>query len=184
MINLFKNLFIKFNKNIKQKLMSGFSIIEIIIYFAIFTALSILVINSFIIVLSSFSTIRTNHDLLDSGSVAMDRISHEIRKAQNVDLINSSFDVDSGILRLNNIDGVSYVQFEKTANRLDLLENGVLSGNLLSNNISINKLMFRYITTTNSEAVKIEIELEDTRSKIPRIEKFYNTVVLRGGYQK
>ena len=67
-------------------------------------------------------------------------------------------------------------------NELEILKNGALFGNLLVQNISLNKLIFRRITTAHSEAVKIEIELQDTRSKTAKTESFYDTVVLRGGY--
>lgn len=178
----FTNLFKGHNKNITRKSVSGFSIIEIIIYLAIFTILSIVVINSFIVVLASFSTIRTNHDLLDSGSVAIDRISHEIRQAKNIDLVNSNFDSDTSTLYLNSTDGLHNVVFSKIGNTLDISKDGDSVGNLLTQNIYLNKLIFSHIVTVKSEAVKIEIEIEDTRSKIIRKEKFYNTVVLRGGY--
>ncbi|MFA6999648.1 MAG: prepilin-type N-terminal cleavage/methylation domain-containing protein [Candidatus Paceibacterota bacterium] len=166
----------KFNNNNKK----AFSIVEIIIYLAIFTIISIVVINSFIIILASFSTIRTNQDLLTSGETAMNRLSYEIRQAKNVDLTNSIFDSDSSVLRLNSTDGTSYITFDKNIDELEILKNGALFGNLLVQNISLNKLVFRHIITAHGEAVKIEIELQDTRSKVAKTESFYDTVVLRG----
>lgn len=169
-------------KLIKENSKKAFSIIEIIIYLAIFTTISIVVINSFIIILSSFSTIRTNQDLLTSGGTVMDRMSYEIRQAKSIDLTNSAFDSDSSVLRLNNIDGTSYVTFDKSGTNLRISKNGTPFGNLLIQNISLNKLVFRHIITAHSEAVKIEIELQDTHSKTSKTESFYDTVVLRGGY--
>lgn len=160
----------------------GFSIIEIIIYLAIFTGISIVVINSFMIVVSSFSTIRTNHDLVNSGSNSIERISREIRQAKNIDIVNSTFDSDSSILRLNDMDGSSYVVFDKNGDDLRISKDGVAIGNLLVQNVSLNKLIFSHISTANSEAVKIEIEVQDINNKTGKIEKFYDTVVLRGGY--
>ncbi|HAQ02298.1 hypothetical protein A2387_03095 [Candidatus Nomurabacteria bacterium RIFOXYB1_FULL_36_10] len=112
----------------------------------------------------------------------MDRISHEIRQAKNIDMINSVFNSNSGVLRLNNVDGTSYIQIEKNGNALELYSNGVLVGNLLSQNIYLNKLIFNRISTPNSEAVKIEMELQDSRSKTGKTETLYNTIILRGGY--
>jgi hypothetical protein len=169
------------NLNTKIKLSYGFSIIEIIIYLAIFTAMSVLVINSFIIALSSFSNIRTNQDLLDGGSVSMDRITREIRQAKTIDVIDST----SEILQLNSTNTAGnnvIIKLAKVGNALNLYQEGVLIGNLLPQNIILNSISFDRISTTNSEAVKIKIVLQDSYSKINRIENFYDTVVLRGGY--
>lgn len=168
-------------KRINLKLNKAFSIIEIIIYLAIFAVISIVVINSFIIILSSFSTIRTNHDLLDSGSMAMERMSREIRQAKSIDIANGTSD----ILQLNSTDSslnAVVIKFEKEGDALNIYEDGELVGNLLASNIVLNSISFDRISTTNSEAVKIKIILEDTKSKINRVENFYDTVVLRGGY--
>lgn len=165
--------------DIKSK--KAFSIIEIIIYLAIFTTMSIVVINSFIIILSSFSTIRTNHDLLDSGSMAMERMTREIRQAKSIDVVNST----SEILQLNSTDSSSnnlVIKIMKEGSLLNIYEDGILVGNLLASNIILNSISFDRISTTNSEGVKIKIILEDTKSKSGRVENFYNTVVLRGGY--
>ncbi|HAE36979.1 MAG: hypothetical protein UR85_C0009G0013 [Candidatus Nomurabacteria bacterium GW2011_GWF2_35_66] len=167
----------------KKGLKQGISIIEIIIYLALFTTISIVVINSFIIVISTFSTIRANHDLINAGSNSMERISREIRQAKNIDIVNSTFDSNSSILRLNDTNGTSYVVFDKSGNGLRISKNGVTIGNLLTDNVILNKLIFTRISTPNSEGVKIEIEVEDINDKTERIEKFCNTVILRGGYQ-
>ena len=169
MINFFKR---KFNK--------GFSLVEILIYLAIFTAVSILVINSFIIVVSTFTKIRSNHDLVNSGSNSLERISREIRQAKSIDS-TSIFDSDSSSLKLVDPDG-NIIVFDKNLDDLRISKNGEVIGNLLVNNVSLDKLIFKHIVTANSEAIKIEIEIEDTNSKISKVEKFYDTVVLRGSY--
>lgn len=170
-------------KNIKQN-KGGYSLIEIVIYLAIFTTMSIVVINSFIVVLSSFSAIRSNHDLLESGSVSMERIAREIRQAKNIDIVNSS--VNGGeYLQLNSTDSSGnnmIIKFIKEGNALNLYKNGTIVGNILNQNIIVNSISFYRIATSNSEAIKIQMEIEDTRGKSNKIQNFYNTVVVRGGY--
>jgi len=165
---------------------NGYSIIEIIIYLAIFTALSILVINSFIVILSSFNKTDINRKLLESGSVSMERISREIRQAKNVDITNSTIGTNPGVLQLNTTDSggnTIYVKFKKENDgSLKIYENSVNGNNLLTQYITATNLIFRRITTTQSEAVKIEMTLEYSRGGITRSENFYDTVVLRGGY--
>ena len=173
--------FIKINFN------KGVSLVEIIIYLAIFTVISILVINSFITTLSSFSTIRTNHELLNSGSIAMERISREIRQAKSIDLVNSQTN-GGEVLQLNSTDNSGnnmVIKFIKEGNNLNIYKNGTIVGNLLVQNVIVTSISFDRISTTSeakSEGVKIKIVLQDTRSKLNKTANFYNTVILRGGY--
>ncbi len=168
-------------KNKNRKTNKGFSVIEIIIYLAIFTTISVLVINSFIIILSSFSVIRSNHSLFDSGSIAMEKISREIRQADSIDIVNTT----NEILQMNSKDSSSNpvsVKFAKEDNALNLYRNGALVGNLLAPNIKLNSIVFTTFFTTKSEGVKIKMNINDTRNKTEKTENFYNTIILRGGY--
>lgn len=163
----------------------GYSLIEIVVYLAIFSALSVLVINSFIVILGSFNTTRANRDLLQSGSKTMERLSREIRQAESVDLVNSTLGSSPGVLQLNSRDSAGTpmtVRFAIASGNLNLYENGTLVDNLVMENISPTSLIFRRIATTNSEAVKIELTVQDTSSTSTKTENFYNTVILRGTY--
>ncbi len=169
----------KINKN------KGYSLIEIVVYLAIFSALSVLVINSFIVILGSFNTTRANRDLLQSGSKTMERLSREIRQAESVDLVHSTLGSSPGVLQLNSRDSAGTpmtVRFAIASGNLNLYENGTLVDNLVMENISPTSLIFRRIATTNSEAVKIELTVQDTSSTSTKTENFYNTVILRGTY--
>lgn len=166
----------------KQK-QKGFSIVEIIIYLAIFTMVSILVINSFITVTKSFEITRTNRDLLESGINSMERLSREIRQANSIDLANSN--LAGGVLQLNSTDDLSNpltIKFIKESFLLNLYQDSLLSGNLLGQNIEIDSLVFRRIVTTEGEAIKIEMTIHDSNSDINKSVNFYNTIILRGGY--
>lgn len=171
-----------FNK--KRNLVFGYSIIEILVYLAIFTSLSILVINSFITILSSFNTTNMNRKLLESGSIVMERVSREIRQAESIDIANSSFNNSSGALQLNSTDGgtPAIMKFIVANGDLNLYKDGNLLGNLLEQDISVTSLIFRRISTTSSEAVKIEMTLEYSKGQSTRSENFYDTVILRAGY--
>ncbi len=158
---------------------------EMLIYLAIFTMLSILVINSLITVMTSFSTTRTNRDLLESGSTAVERISREIRQAKTIDVTNSVLGSSPGVLQLNSTDGSGnalIIKFITSGGALNIYEGGTLKDNLLGQNITINSLVFRRIVTTNSEAVKIEMTIQDNNSKSVKTANFFDTIILRGAY--
>ncbi len=169
------------NKILKNE--KGFSIIEIIIYLAIFTMISLLVINSLLTVMTAFSKIRNNRSILEAGMNSMERMSRDIRQSKSIDLLHSN--LGAGILQLNSTDESGnpiIIKFSKENSKLDLYQAGVLSGNLLGPYVNLDSLTFRKITTTRSEAVKIEMSINDKRSKTNQIRKFYDTIILRGGY--
>ncbi|MEK7585745.1 MAG: hypothetical protein AAB477_00725 [Patescibacteria group bacterium] len=168
-----------------KKYKSGYSIAEIIVYLAVFTLLSITVINSFIVVLGSYNNTRTNRDLLESGSAVIERVSREIRQAKNIDVVNSTLASSPGVLQLNSTTSggtAMVIKFSVTSGALNLYQDGTLIGNLLGQNVSATALIFRRIVTTNGEAVKIELTLQDTRSKTSLSANFYDTIILRGAY--
>ena len=159
----------------------GYSIVEMVVYLAIFAVLSILVINSFITILSSFNVTSVNRKLLESGTISMERMSREIRQAQDIDA-NST----AGSLVLKVASG--YVCFTKTnTNNLNFSTGssyscGTSLGDLLDDDVSLTNIEFRNITTTESKAVKIEMLLEYQEGTIVKSEKFYDTIILRGAY--
>jgi len=165
----------------KNKLLKGFSLVEIIIYLAIFTAVSILVINSLIVSMSSFGATHTNHILMESGLSSMDRMSREIRDSISIDLVSSS--LATGTLVLIRPDSSS-LKISKNGNALNIYQSSdpLVGLNLLDSNIAVDSLVFRRIDTVAGEAVKIEMIIRDTKSKNNRTEKFYNTIILRGSY--
>jgi hypothetical protein len=168
------------NFNIK-KLIHGFSLIEIIIYLAIFTTFSILVINSFIVILTSFNTTNTNRKLLESGLSSMERLTREVRQAKSIDIANSN----STTLQLNSTNEANdpiVIKLTLENNDLNLYEDGNKIGNLLNLHTDLTSLNFRRIATTKGEAVKIEMTIQDPQDKNLRSENFYDTVILRGEY--
>ncbi len=161
----------------------GFSLIETIIYLAVFSMISLFVINSLLAVMSTFRITRTNRNLLEAGINSMERISREIRQSSSIDLANSN--LGAGVLQLNSTDqaGVPIViKFSKESLALNIYEGNILSGNLLGNDMFLENLIFRRINTLQSEAIKIEMSLMDINSKSSKIVNFYNTIILKGGY--
>lgn len=157
----------------------GYSLVEMIIYLAIFTAISILVINSFITILSSFNTTHINRKLLESGIVSMERISRSIRGAESA-TVNSSTDIV-----LNNIDDATSsfnLRVVGENGQLNLYKNNSLEGNILTPGVSLSSLIFRQITTPESQAIKIEMTIEYTSGHQTKSVNFYNTVILRKSY--
>jgi type II secretory pathway component PulJ len=182
------NIYNKKNKNIKsnfsknRKYIFGFSIIEVIIYLAIFTTVSVLVINSFIVILSAFNVTNMNRRLLESGSVAMERITREIRQSESI-----SAESNLSTLILNSFDSSGdsmVVKFKYENGNISLYKNNNTEkeGSLIGGNVSVTNLTFKNITTAQSHAVRIEMTLLYSDNKNTKSENFYDTIGLRGGY--
>jgi prepilin-type N-terminal cleavage/methylation domain-containing protein len=163
----------------------GFSLIEIIIYVAIFALLAGVVIDSFVVVMGSFSETRTYRDLQESGTTSMERMAREIRQAKSYSTSNSVFDVSPGTLELNytdssNVDHTVKFIYENYA--LNMYKDNLFSASLLNQNILPSSLIFRKFTTSAGSAIKIELTLQDNRGGAHKTASFYNTVILRSDY--
>lgn len=170
---------------IHNKKNSGFSLVEILVYIAIFAALSVVIINSFSVIVASFNSTRTSRDLLEGGNTSFERITREIRLANSVDSANSVLGSTPGTLQMNSTNSGGSARIVKIileSGAVNLYEDGTLTGNLLGSNVQATSLIFRKITTTAGTAVKVEMTLQDQRGKDHRSEKFYDTVILRGDY--
>jgi type II secretory pathway pseudopilin PulG len=170
----------------------GYALAETVVYLALFIILSIAVVNSLVTIIQIFTEIRSNRNLLDAGSGAMERMSREIRNATSVDG-NSSLDTSPGILILNTTtdDGtLKTTKFATSASLgLELYESEgggtplTLTGDLMGQGITVSSLTFTKISTGKSTAVKIILTVENSQNSKKPKQTFNDTVVLRRSYQ-
>lgn len=157
---------------------SGYTVLEIIFYIAVFVILSIAVINSMITMMRSFKEMTIQAQLMQ-GTNIMERISREVRQAYSINSINTTN------LKLNTKDesGLNKtVGFSLQDSNVRFLENDAFVGNLNTDNTSIIELSFIQVDTTKGTAIKIFLTIKSDHDQQNRTENFYNTVVLRGMY--
>ena len=188
------------NKTIKQTKNAGYTIVEILVYIAIFAFVSIAVIDVVILATRTASNAGINHTLEENGYSAIEGISRMIRLADAIDVANSVFDSNDGVLTLLYYDGTGAVTTKKiyvsnsyylnwlTAPHSDVRavqvdENGTLLAPFTGRDVKIDSLVFKHIETANSEAVKIELTITARNSRTPRTEYFYDTIILRNTYK-
>ncbi|MFA5997241.1 MAG: prepilin-type N-terminal cleavage/methylation domain-containing protein [Candidatus Paceibacterota bacterium] len=161
----------------------AFTLVEMIIYAAIFSFISIVAVNGVIVSMKSFYNIRLSQNINQSATVAMDRMAYEIRNAYNIDSTNSTLGTSPGRLTLLTEDAngnSTTVEFYVIANQLNMRVGGVDQGPLLVKTSILTNLIFLPITTPNSKAVKIEMTAQDSRQDATKTAKYYDTIVLRG----
>lgn len=170
---------------VKPKRSFGFTIVELLIYLAIFTAFSILAINMLLTMTRAFAEARVVRDVNHAGLVSMERLSREIRGAESIDTGMSSFGANPGVLKLDGTDGLGAarsVRFYVLSGVLKIDENGVYLGDLTDPSVAVTNLIFRTFNTAQGSFVKVEMTLRATRGLIVRTENFYNGAILRGDY--
>lgn len=168
-------IFDKFKKN---KYSIGFTLIETVVYVGLFALISIGVLSSIGISSKIYRTARVNNLITQSGNVAMENITRNIRSASSVTL-NSNFGTALGVLELLKPDG-SVVKIYNSNGVVAMNEDGTLVGNLTNQDLSVPSLFFYKITTPNGTAIKTELLLSYTKTGV--VKKFQTTTVLRNSY--
>jgi hypothetical protein len=163
----------------------GFSLVEMLLYVAILAVTSIIIVNTLILLMTSFASVKISKTLGISASTGLERIVREVRNSESIDFAESTLNSNPGVLKLNveGADGVPYTA-------LFYIENGVLKvkknsgpGQALTLlNATPVSLVFRRITTLQGEAVRVELTLSATERNITRTENFYASAILRGSY--
>lgn len=153
---------------------NGYAILELLFYVSFFAVLSLVVINSMIIMAQSFRETVIHAELAQSGSI-LERMSREIRQANDISSISAS---DLAL----NTGANKTMEFKFISPNIQLWDNGSNIGNLNSPNIIVTNLAFTQITTAKGKAVKIILTVRSGNDKLNRVFDFYDTVVLRGSY--
>jgi len=165
----------------RNKKESGFSLIESVIYLALFVMLSSLLIDSLIIMSKSYIETRVNRDLLDSMNVPFERMTRDIRGASSVVFGSSSvFGTNPGTLTIENPN--SGTESFSLVNGAVYFTGSDGASNLTSNEVYVDSLIFRNISTSQGSAIKIEMTLHSLRSSSARSISLSDTVALRGDY--
>ena len=163
----------------------GFTLVEMLFYIALLAILLVVVTNSVLLAVTSYRNIRSAEVIESSSIAAMDRMTTEIRDADSVDILNSTFDASPGVITINTATSTpAKIKFDGSTTSLAVYEDNAYSGPLFSRDARVKSLIFRHISTSTSEAVKIELEIESGTGTSYISKKFYDTAILRGSYEQ
>ena len=169
-------------KQRKYKTEAGFSLVESIIYLGLFVMLSTLLIDCMIVMSKSYIETRANRDLLDSMNIPLERMTRDIRGATTVVVGGGTiFGVNPGSLKIKNPDGTTE-SFALSAGAVVFSDTDGTSNTLTSNQVVIDSLVFRNISTPQGSAIKIEMTLHSIRSANARSISLSDTIAMRGEY--
>jgi len=157
----------------------GFTLIEILIYTAILAIAAVMVIQSILVLIPSFNELRRTEVVNRNAVAVLERTVREVRDANSVDLVGSTFDTHPGTVVLNVTGGSRTVYAE---NGRVFIEEGGDPVALTQTGAFVDSLIFTYATTTSGEAVQVELTLSTSRGNSTTTATFHSGAVLRGSY--
>ncbi|PIR58155.1 MAG: hypothetical protein COU71_00175 [Parcubacteria group bacterium CG10_big_fil_rev_8_21_14_0_10_38_31] len=166
----------------------GFTLMEMLVYIAILSVIVVLVVSSVLVMSKSLSSIQVSRKINNFAETSIERMIREIRFADSVDNSSSIFGSNPGYLKFNTIDPA-----DDTSTTIEFYQNGtdlmVKEGinnppeDITPSSLSVTNLTFYDIVVPGvSEAIKIEMEVKGSGIFGDKIERFYNTIVLKRSY--
>ncbi|MEI6528343.1 MAG: prepilin-type N-terminal cleavage/methylation domain-containing protein [bacterium] len=169
---------IKLNK----KTNSGFTLIETLIYLAIFILISAGIIDLLFAIQKTNRNVAVLSGLSTNAVSVFERITKETREAISVNVASSTFATSSGVLQLNTVDvsDVPHVtKFYQNSGQVKMDIDGLYFGPLMTNSATSTALIFNIATTSTSTLIKMELDLMAGTSTYQKAEKFYDSITLR-----
>jgi hypothetical protein len=163
----------------------GFTLIEFLIYIAgllvLGSILSMLIVQFYSIYKEIVSIPRADR----TGLLLVDRITKEIRSADQIDVLESQFGVTGGVLDLDSItDSV-------TTEKKFYVENGIAKYqedsdspiNLSSKDFTVSNFNFTFLQTPVSDAVRFDLELQFQTKNATETKSYTGFAILRESYE-
>lgn len=157
----------------------GFSFVEMIVYLSLMTVITLVIVQSIVIVLKSNKESFNSNMIENSAVSVLERVKRESRRAKSIDVENSN--LANGILQFNILledEATSTSKVMLNGGSVDVYEGGIFSGPLTSSGAEVSFLSFKQIKTEKSEAIKTIITVKSGE----KVETFYSTEILRGSY--
>lgn len=170
------------NKNLRK---TGVSLVEMLVYIALLTSVTTLVVNGLVTMSRSYTDLRLSKNITTSATTALSRMVYEIRQAQSIDAGQSTFVTSPGQLTLNTTpaSGVpTTVRFYVQNSILRVMTGGVDEGQITLSGATVSNLTFTRVQNSISQAIKISLTLQSTVGSKTKTETFYTTAVLRNIY--
>lgn len=173
-------------KNNTNQHIKGFSILEIIIYLALLCIVSVLVTSNIISLFKNYNIVKANQEIEYNAISIFDKLTKDTHDAKNIILEQSLFSTTSGAIALNissstDDNASNTVKFYLNDGKIKYDKDGNYVGNLSTNNVNVSKFNIYYISSTTTEAIKVELSLDSSpHLSLKNYSKnFYTTIQLR-----
>ncbi len=160
----------------------GATLMEMLVYLAILTIFVLSMAEMTITISQTFRAVKVAKDVESAAVSAMERMTRDVRSATSINTASSTLSSSPGVLQLNESSAPTVVKFYTSSGSLLVDESGVYIGPLIPDDVSVTNLVFTQITTANTKAVKIELQLQSNFAGVTTTKNFYSTVGLRQSF--
>ena len=159
----------------------GFSLIEVLIYLAVTTLVSLAGVLTYLSLNTVLVRNATERAVNHSAQVALERIGHEMKSASGVNTAQSTFNTSPGELTLTY--GTTTANFEVVGNTLMLTMNGVQIGKLTGDSVVVRDFTVHRFIGTTTELIRVGLTLSGNTKFASTTRTYYTSAVLRGTYE-
>jgi len=166
---------------LQQECVEGFSLVETIMYIAIFSIIVSGLIATAFSILNSFRYLEAYEDIAHSSTFALERMTRELRNASEVDIVESVLGTSPGTLVLKTTDAVgdpTTTTFSLSGGRIIMQEGSSVAVPLTSTHVTVSNLTFTRSDGANTEGVLLDATFERTLSGETVTTPFRTFVVL------
>lgn len=147
----------------RDTLERGFSLVEMLLYLGILSIISSALVLTGNALMRNYIRIAATEDVMESGSVALERMTREVRFAGAIDLAHSTLNSNPGVLTLLTFDASgspTTVAFSLSGGRLMMTLGTNAPTPLTKTGITVTNLQFTRAVSAQTEGVGIALTLE------------------------
>lgn len=171
--------------SMKIKAQKGFTMIELVIYIAgllaLGTVLTLMIVRFYGLYKEIIAAPRADRAAL----LVMDRLTKDLRAANEIDAVQSVFGSTSGVIEFDTVDGGD------TISKRYYLEDGMVkyreddgaATNITPKDLQVTNFNFAFVTTDNSEAVRITMEFQYKTRAATETKSYAGFAILRESYE-
>ena len=141
----------------------GFSLVELIVYIAILAIVVSALTLTAVSLLRSFAYARASGDVAEAATVALERLTREIRFAHAVQMGTSVLGTHPGTLGLETTDlagSPATLLASLDSGRMLLTMNSGAPAPLTRESVTVTNLIFTHMSGTEKDAVRIDLTIE------------------------
>lgn len=159
-----------------QKKEQGYSLLELVIYIALFSFVVVIIVQSLLYSIRTYAVAQSYRRLQADGELVMETLTRTIRSASAV--VSGSFGTHPSSFTLSEVvSGVTTQTQYSVQNGVLIASDGLLSSALTSNEVSVDNFIVSHVTSGDEQLLRIRITLRTT-GKIQTSAVFSNTIQL------
>ncbi len=166
----------------KQK---GFTLLELLLYMSGLLVLGTVIIMLIVQFYSLYKEMVASPRADRTGLLIVDRITKEIRSADEIDMLQSEFNTTDGVLKIRTLEDETTVEktfsIEEGVAKYQVDEEGV--EDLSSDDFFVSNFNFDHIQTPVSDAVRFTMELQYQSQNATQTRSYTGFAILRESYE-